>query len=109
MIQYDIFSYGFTPWLGLGQQLDGWNVRSAPHHYGGFYGNYAACHLAAAIEGFTFFEWDEATVPGVDTSAYAIQDGFVHVPDAPGFGLRLDEDLFARGVKEGGYSVTLVG
>jgi L-rhamnonate dehydratase len=109
VIQYDIFGYGFTPWLSLGQQLDSWNVRSAPHHYGGFYGNYAACHLAGAIEQFTFVEWDEATVPGVDTSAYANQDGFVHVPDAPGFGLRLDEDLFARGVKEGGYSVALGG
>jgi L-alanine-DL-glutamate epimerase-like enolase superfamily enzyme len=109
VIQYDIFSYGFTPWLALGKQLDGWNVRSAPHHYGGFYGNYAAAHLTATIKGFTFVEWDEASVPGIDTAAYAIRNGFVHVPDVPGFGLRLDEDLFARSVKEGGYSVALGG
>ncbi|RIK35784.1 MAG: mandelate racemase, partial [Chloroflexi bacterium] len=109
VIQYDIFSYGFTPWLALGKQLDGWGARSAPHHYGGFYGNYAACHLAAAVEQFAFTEWDEAAVPGIDTSAYAVGDGFVHVPNVPGFGLWLDEDFFARAVKEDGYSITFGG
>jgi L-rhamnonate dehydratase len=107
VIQYDIFSYGFTPWLQLGCQLDGWGVRSAPHHYGGFYGNYAAGHLAAAISNFTFVEWDEASTPGIDTSAYRIEEGMVHLPDAPGFGLQLDEELFSRAVADGGYHLAL--
>ena len=98
VIQYDIFGYGFTRWLTLGRELDGANVRSAPHHYGGLYGNYAAGHLAAAIQGFTYVEWDEATTDGLDTSAYAIQDGWVTLPDAPGFGLALDEAVFGRAV-----------
>jgi L-alanine-DL-glutamate epimerase-like enolase superfamily enzyme len=106
VIQYDIFSYGFTPWLQLGRQLDGWNVRSAPHHYGGFYGNFAACHLAGAIRNFAFVEWDEATVPAIDTSRYTIQEGYVHVPAAPGFGLRLDEEGFQRALSAGGYKFT---
>jgi L-alanine-DL-glutamate epimerase-like enolase superfamily enzyme len=33
VIQYDIFSYGFTRWLALGRQLDAVGVRSAPHHF----------------------------------------------------------------------------
>ena len=64
VVQYDIFSYSFTPWLALGQKLDRWGVRSAPHHYGGHYGNYAAPHLAGAVAGFTYAEWDEVTTPG---------------------------------------------
>lgn len=107
VIQYDIFSYGFTPWLQLGRQLDGWGVHSAPHHYGGFYGNYAAGHLAAAIRNFTFVEWDEATIPGIDTSLYAIQAGEVQIPAAPGFGLRLDEEHFQGAVAAGGYKFTV--
>lgn len=103
VIQYDIFSYGFTPWLHLGQQLAGWGVHSAPHHYGGFYGNYAACHLAAAIRHFAYVEWDEATTPGIDTSGYQIQAGHVLVPNSPGFGLRLDEEIFQRSVAESGW------
>jgi len=84
VIQYDIFGYGFTPWLALGKQLDAWGVRSAPHHYGGHYGNYVACHLAAAIRNFTYVEWDEATTPGLDAATYRIDEGRVVVPDAPG-------------------------
>jgi L-alanine-DL-glutamate epimerase-like enolase superfamily enzyme len=89
----------------LGQRLDEWSVGSAPHHYGGLYGNYVAAHLAPAIEWFTFVEWDEAQTPGLDTSAYRIRDGMVEAPNLPGFGLRLDEDAFAAAVTETGYRV----
>jgi L-alanine-DL-glutamate epimerase-like enolase superfamily enzyme len=103
VIQYDIFGHGFTRWLETGQQLDAWGVRSAPHHYGGHYGNYAACHLAAAIQNFAFVEWDEATTPGLDTSGYTIREGSVKVPATPGFGLKLEEAVFADAVRNGGF------
>jgi L-alanine-DL-glutamate epimerase-like enolase superfamily enzyme len=105
VIQYDIFGYGFTPWLALGRQLDEWDVFSAPHHYGGHYGNYAACHLAAAIGKFAYVEWDEASTPGVITSGYAIEEGRACVPPTPGFGLGLDEAVFAVAVAAGGYTI----
>jgi L-rhamnonate dehydratase len=107
VIQYDIFGYGFSPWLTLGRELDAANVRSAPHHYGGLYGNYAAGHLAAAIQGFTYVEWDEATTDGLDTSGYALQDGWVALPAAPGFGLKLDEAVFGRAVVREGIRRTI--
>ena len=105
IIQYDIFHPGFTRWLELGPQLDEWNVGSAPHHYGGHYGNYVSCHLSAAIQGFEFTEWDEADTPGLDDSGYSISDGLVSVPNSPGFGLNLDEEIYARAVKENGFVV----
>lgn len=107
VVQYDIFSYGFTPWLATGRQLDGWGRRSAPHHYGRHYGNFVAGHLAAAIEGFTYIEWDEATCPGLDTTAYRVDEGWVTIPDAPGFGLRLDEGLFRAAVEANGCDLRL--
>jgi L-alanine-DL-glutamate epimerase-like enolase superfamily enzyme len=107
VIQYDIFSYGFTPWLTLGHQLDSWGTRSAPHHYGRHLGNYVSAHLAAAIDGFTFVEWDEATTPGIDAPGYRVEEGRVHIPDAPGFGLILDDEIFARAVAANGYAVTM--
>lgn len=106
VVQYDIFGHGFTRWLHLGKQLDGWGVRSAPHHYGRHYGNYAACHLAAAIEGFTYVEWDECDTPGLDGSAYTIQEGRVRVPAKPGFGLSLDEEAFRAAVRCNGFELT---
>ncbi len=105
VIQYDIFGHGFTRWLETGRLLDVDGVRSAPHHYGGHYGNFASCHLAGAIQGFTYAEWDEAHTPGIDTSAYVVADGFVSVPDAPGFGLRLDEEAFVHAVRTRGFSL----
>ena len=105
VIQYDIFSYGLTKWLQTAPKLDAWNVRTAPHHYGRHLGNFVAGHLAPAAANFAFVEWDELATPGLDTSAYAVDDGLVSLPDAPGFGLKLDESLFQKAVKENGFVV----
>ncbi len=105
IIQYDIFSHGMTNWLETGAQLDGWNVRTAPHHYGRHVGNYVSGHLAAAVDGFLFVEWDEVTTPGLDGTAYRVEEGQVLLPDAPGFGLTLDEELFQQAVGANGFAV----
>ena len=108
VIQYDIFSYGMTKWLETAPKLDAWNVRTAPHHYGAHLGNFVSGHLAAAIAGFAFVEWDELSTPGLDSSAYKVDDGHVHIPEAPGFGLKLDESLFQQAVAANGYVVKAV-
>ncbi|MFZ4663967.1 MAG: mandelate racemase/muconate lactonizing enzyme family protein [Caldilineaceae bacterium] len=105
VVQYDIHSHSFTQWLALGQQLDAWGVRSAPHHYGGHIGNYTAPHLAAAVTGFTFAEWDEASTPGIGATGYVVEEGQVNVPATAGFGMTLDEDRFRRAVTDNGYAV----
>lgn len=107
VVQYDIFGHGLTRWLQTGQLLDSFGGRSAPHHYGGHWGNYAACHLAPALSGWTLAEWDEANTPGLDGSGYAVAGGSVTVPSAPGFGLFLDETQFARAVQEGGWTISV--
>jgi L-alanine-DL-glutamate epimerase-like enolase superfamily enzyme len=107
VIQYDIYSYGLTRWLDTGRRLDEWGARTAPHHYGGHYGNYASCHLAGAVHGFTYVEWDEATTPGLDAPGYAIHEGWVTVPDTPGFGLVLDDTRFRRAVEASGFHVSM--
>ncbi len=106
IVQYDIFSPGFSRWLELGPQLDKWNVGTAPHHYGGYYGNYVSAHLPAKVERFEFVEWDSAITPGIDDSAYSISDGYVNVPDLPGFGLFLDETVYQKAVAENGFLVS---
>ncbi len=103
VVQYDIFSYGLTRWLATGAQLDEWGRRSAPHHYGAHLGNYYAAHFAGALRNFAFVEWDEATTPGITATGYTISKGYVSVPNAPGFGLELDDAVFARVVAETGF------
>lgn len=106
VVQYDIFSYGFTNWLQLGRQLDEWNVLTAPHHYGRVIGNYVTGHLAAVIERFGFVEWDDAATTGLE-SGYSIHEGMIHSSEALGFGLELDVDVFQEHVKAGGYQLAI--
>ncbi len=107
VIQYDILNHRFTRWLATGRQLDAWGVHSAPHHYGSHYGNYVAAHLAGAIRNFTYIEWDEVNTPGLDASGYTLSEGWVGVPDAPGFGLTLVEAIFRQMVAEAGFTLSL--
>ncbi len=106
IVQYDIFSHGLSSWLATGRQLADWNVGAAPHHYGTLYGNYSACHLAPALATFQYAEWDEATTPGLGTDGYRLEDGAVVLPETHGFGLELDEELFARSVADNGFTLT---
>ena len=102
VVQYDIFSYGFTNWLKLGRQLDEWKVLTAPHHYGRVIGNYVTGHLTPAIEQFGFVEWDEAVTTGLE-HGHAVHEGLVKFPDAAGFGLELDSAFFQTQVEKNGY------
>jgi len=62
-------------------------------------------HLAAVVDHFTYVEWDEVATPGLDASAYRVEAGQVVIPNSPGFGLALDEDIFRQAVKAGGFIV----
>jgi L-alanine-DL-glutamate epimerase-like enolase superfamily enzyme len=106
VVQYDIFSYGFTRWLALGARMDAIGVWSAPHNYGSVLGNYATGHLARRIEKLPWVEWDPADVPGIDASGYPIREGWIGIPDAPGFGLMLDADRFTAAVATNGFILT---
>jgi L-alanine-DL-glutamate epimerase-like enolase superfamily enzyme len=106
VVQRDVISTGFIRLMIMTKQLEEWGALLAPHHYGTAYGNYVSCHLAAASPRFAFAEWDEAVTPGLYAPGYAINEGRVSVPPLPGFGLDLDEDVFAQAVLHGGFSVS---
>jgi len=107
VVQYDYLGLGFTRWLAVGKTLGDSPARIAPHHYGGFFGNFLSGHLASGIGGFLFVEWDEANVPAVDTTLYAVREGWVTLPNAPGFGLSLDEEAFQKAVGAEGFRLAL--
>lgn len=106
VVQYDIVSETLSGWLETGRRLDAWKCRTAPHAYGAHLGNFVSGHLAAAVSGFAFVEWDEADTPGIDASAYRPADGTVKLPDTAGFGVGLDERAFRAAVADTGWTVT---
>jgi len=103
VVQFDILAHGFTRWLATGQRLDRDSMRSAPHHYGLHLGNYVVSQLAGALDGLAFVEWDEASTPGIDDAGYRVENGLVHLPDTPGFGLELDDTTFRGAVRDRGF------
>ena len=58
------------------------------------------------MRNFAFVEWDEAPAAGLDTSGYRVHEGQVLLPDAPGFGLALEEAVFQRAVAGDGFTLT---
>jgi L-rhamnonate dehydratase len=101
VMQYDIRQYGFSRWLEVARQLDAWGVLSAPHNYGSAFGEYATCHLAAAIQHFAFVESDVIHMDGLDGAGYRLKEGVIELPDSPGFGLTLDETALTDGFSVG--------
>jgi L-alanine-DL-glutamate epimerase-like enolase superfamily enzyme len=62
----------------------------APHTWGTLCGFYAQLHVARAIPNFYSGEQDPLSSDVIIADGYTIKDGKCSVPDAPGFGLKLD-------------------
>ena len=53
--------------------------------------------------GFSVCHAGPSVPPPPRPPGYALKDGAVSVPDAPGFGLSLDQAAFTRAVADGGW------
>ena len=73
--------------------------RVAPHNWGSLVGFYAQLHVGKAIDNFYLAEHDPAANDVLIAEGYAIRDGRATVPDAPGFGLKLNEKAFGESVR----------
>lgn len=103
VLQFDYAGYGLSAWFRTAARLHEWGRLAAPHHYGTFFGNFAAAHFGV-LPAFRFVEWDAAQTPVVDHSLYEVCDGAVSVPNVPGFGLQLDDERFRAAVEESGFT-----
>lgn len=81
-------------------------VTVAPHNIAGPIGTMASVHVAAAIPNLLCLEWHAASVPFFDDlfkggDKPMIQNGYITVPDRPGLGIELDEEVAFRYRKPG--------
>ena len=70
-----------------------------PHNWGSLVGFYTILHVGRAIPNFFYAENDPADSDALVADGYVIKDGLATVPEAPGFGLRIDEAKFAAEIK----------
>ena len=69
-------------------------IRVAPHNWGSLIGFFMQLHVGRAITNFYRAEQDPLQSDLLVADGYQVADGTCSVPDAPGFGLALDERRF---------------
>jgi L-alanine-DL-glutamate epimerase-like enolase superfamily enzyme len=94
VVQRPLRAYGFNEWLELLPLLARSGARAAPHNWGGYVVQFHAAHLARGTGLCTYLETDIMVNPDVDATGFVRRNGLLSVPDTPGFGWRIDPDLF---------------
>jgi L-alanine-DL-glutamate epimerase-like enolase superfamily enzyme len=74
-------------------------LRVAPHNWGSLGGYYQQLHVGRAITNFYRAEHDPLSNKVLSADGYERKEGLAKVPNSQGFGLRIDEEAFARDVK----------
>lgn len=90
----------------IADMADAHYVAVAPHCIASPVGTIASAHVAAAIPNFLALEWHGMSVPfwediviGLDGPV--IEDGYLRVPESPGLGVELNEEVAREYAREG--------
>ncbi|HEV3342737.1 MAG TPA: mandelate racemase/muconate lactonizing enzyme family protein [Pirellulales bacterium] len=68
----------------------------APHNWGSLVGFFMELHVGRAVSNFYRAEHDPLASDVIVADGYQIKDGLASLPEAPGFGLSIDEGAFGR-------------
>ena len=97
--QGDMNRFGFEGILTEAAMAKPHGFTVAPHNWGSLVGYYMQVHVGGAISNFYRAENDPLESETLIAEGYKIKDGSSTVPDAPGFGLKLDKKKFAATIK----------
>lgn len=97
---------GLSVALQIAHFADGEGIPVAPHNISSPVGMLAAVHFCAAIPNFVALEFHASHVPFWDDLVEGpenplIQNGFINLPETPGLGLKLNEDVARRYARKG--------
>lgn len=95
VLQPDIRAFGLSLQWDLSRRIEESSPGAslAPHNWGSFLGLPMQAVLARGIPNFLMAEQDTSTSDLFDTSAFEFREGKLRVPDVPGCGLSLREDV----------------
>lgn len=102
----DVQKIGMWDGKKLADMADMHYVNLTWHNVSGPLGTMAGVHLGAAIPNLLALEWHAASVPFFDelvkdATGPLIQDGHIRVPEAPGLGIEINEEVAYRYRKPG--------
>jgi D-galactarolactone cycloisomerase len=106
VLQPDIRALGLSLQWRLGQDLSSLpGVHLAPHCWASYLGTFKMLQLARGIDCVMTCEIDRMTSDLFDDANWLLANGCVYVPDEPGCGLVLREDVFRRKYLPGAWRV----
>lgn len=107
VLQADIRAFGLTLLWELSRRAvaSGHSALLAPHNWGSFLGVYMMVVLGRGIPNFLMAEEDTSSSDLFDMSAFAKKEGLMKVPDTPGCGLVLREDVFEARYRKEAWTV----
>jgi len=97
---------GLSVALQIAQFADAETIPIAPHNISSPVGTLASAHLCAAIPNFLVIEFHASHVPFWEDLVEGpekplIQNGFIHLPETPGLGLKLNEEVARKYARKG--------
>lgn len=97
ILQPDIRALGLSLQWSLAQQVaDLPQISIAAHNWGSYLGTFKMLQLARGIPNFLIAELDEVKSELFDDGEWEFKEGHMRVPDTPGNGLRVREDVYWR-------------
>ncbi len=94
VFQGDMNHFGFEGILNEAAWCKPQGLLVAPHNWGSLVGYYMQLHVGRAITNFYRAEHDPLSNDVLIADGYKIQNGWASIPEAPGFGLKINEDKF---------------
>jgi D-galactarolactone cycloisomerase len=107
VLQPDMRAFGMTLQWAMSRRIAPKpGIQLAPHNWGSFLGLYMQLQLARGIPNFFVAEQDRSESDLFDTAAFTFKEGKMRVPDLPGSGLILREEVFDRKYRANAWTVT---
>jgi L-alanine-DL-glutamate epimerase-like enolase superfamily enzyme len=96
MLQGDMYTLGIEGILAEAAMAQPRGILVAPHNWSSLLSLFMQVHIGLAVPNFYRAEHDPLKSDVLISDGYEINDGVCSVPDAPGFGLAIDETKFDR-------------
>jgi L-alanine-DL-glutamate epimerase-like enolase superfamily enzyme len=106
VLQPDIRAFGLTLQWALARAIANHpKITIAPHNWGSHLGHLMIAPLARALPNISFAEQDTSASNLFDLSGFTLDEGRLSVPDTPGCGLILREDVYRRDFAQSAWTV----
>jgi len=99
VLQGDMNQFGIEGILAEAALAAPYGARVAPHNWGSIFGYYTQLHLGKVIPNWYMAEQDALSTPALTPEGFELKDGHTTVSDAPGLGLRINDEAFEKEVK----------